>query len=150
MNTKDIHQGRVEECDLTKQEVSNLTRIVRDVQKRFPETIRLDELKVVEELDDELGVAVETTRAGVVKRYIYIEKQLLERNDWLLEAVIAHEMAHIYFYQNGRPEMVDGHPYFEWVCGRVCAIQTDFTHEDHTFKELIVPFMKEEGTYEDN
>ena len=132
---------------LDQPDISYITTKLRTVQRRFPTRVQVDEVKVVEELDGDMAKAVQTVRAGVVNYYIYLNKKVFESEDWIVEATIAHEMVHLYCYQKGYDSLSDGDPMFEWMCGRVGALQTDFSPKDHQFKELIVPFMKQADYY---
>lgn len=135
------------EVELNQEEVSFITSILRKVKIRFPTQVEVDEVIVVENLEDNMAEAVQTVRAGVVNYYIYLDDKIFYSDEWIVEATMAHEMVHMYCYQKGHDDLSDGDPMFEWMCGRVGALQTDFNPKDHQFKELIVPFMKQADYY---
>lgn len=137
------------DSELSLEDSTRVVRAVANAQERFPEKIQVDDCKLDNSTDGTLARAMETKKDGAINRHIAVSNELIEAPDWLLQAAIAHEMAHIYFYQNGYNYITDEHPMFEWVCGRVYGIQTNFNGKDHLFMELIVPFLKEEDAYGD-
>jgi len=148
MDVKDRRES-TEGDEMLLSDATRVTDSVYRVQNRFPEPIQVDGIHVVDELDGYYAKAVETTRAGIKTRFIVTEIGLIHSEEWLLDAIMAHEMTHIYFYQNGYPNVTDSDPLFEWVCGRVLAVQDKFNHNGHRFKELAVPFLKDADAYPD-
>lgn len=135
------------EIKLDQPEVSYLSKKLKAVKRRFPGRVDVDEVKVIEDLDGSMAEALQQVRSGKVRYTLLIDKAVFGSEDWIVEATMAHEMVHMYCYQKGYDDLSDGDPMFEWMCGRVGALQTDFNPKDHQFKELIVPFMKQADYY---
>lgn len=135
------------EVELDQQDVKFITTKLRSIKRRFPTGVEVDEVVVLEDLEGNMAEAVQTVRAGVVNYYIYLDEKIFNSEDWIVEATMAHEMVHLYCYQKGYDDLTDGDPMFEWMCGRVGALQTNFNPKEHQFKELIVPFMKQADYY---
>ena len=147
MSTEYTVEPQSDELQLDQEEVSYLARILKSIKRRFPQDLVVDEIKVFEDLEGNMAEAVQTVRAGAVNYYIYVDREVFESQEWIVEGTMAHEMVHLYCYQNGHTDISDGDPMFEWMCGRVGAIQTDFNPKNHMFKEMILPFMKKAEYY---
>ena len=135
------------EIKLDQPEVRYVAKKLKAVKRRFPGRVDVDEVKVIEDLDGSMAEALQQVRSGKVRYTLLIDKAVFGSKDWIVEATMAHEMVHMYCYQKGYDDLSDGDPMFEWMCGRVGALQTDFNPKDHQFKELIVPFMKQADHY---
>lgn len=120
-----------------------LESIVDDLQDRFPEEVKVDFIEASPRLKSYYGKAFKRfDENGLPVQYIRIKKSLAEQNDELTEAVIAHEMAHIFLYQNGFTDVTEKDVLFQWVCGRVKADPTDIYKGSRKWRDVIKPFME--------
>lgn len=93
-----------------------LEQWAEEVTPRFPGGVEYDFIEVSPEMTRTSGFAYKKTENG----YIRISEQSIEKYpEYYVKFVLIHELAHLWFYQNGYEEYSDGSGIFEWVLGRV-------------------------------
>lgn len=89
-----------------------------EVQLRFPGGVEYDFIEVSPEMSRHDGFAYYKGENGFIR---ISEKMIQNRTEEFVKKVLIHELAHLWFYQNGYYQYSDGSGVFEWVLGRVGA-----------------------------
>lgn len=120
-----------------------LNDMADDLQERFPEEVQIDFIEVSTSMTKCHGKAYRRERNGEWYQYIRIAERHLIQDDDRVKLTLAHEMCHLYLYQNGYSDITEKSPMFSWILGRVGASVTDIGVDSDMWQDLAEPMLED-------
>lgn len=118
-----------------------LENMVDEFQDRFPVKLEIEFIEVSPRMTKHHGMAYR--RNGNTYFIRMSEDYVNFASDEEIRRTVLHEMAHVYFYQQGYSDESHG-KYFRWVLGRIGASMTKSSIHDMKWEKCIEPFIQED------
>lgn len=119
-----------------------LWEMVDELQERFPGEIEIDFIEVAPHDVKYDGKAYWRTENEGVYQYIRVSESALLKSEERTKRVLAHEMVHLYCFQNGHTDVSDGDSVFHWLLGHVEAQISHVDDEGSRWKDLVEPMIR--------